>query len=294
MIQIQRLEGFYWVARCKGYARAARSFPYPISQPGVYQQVSKLESELGARLFERVGKDELRLTAAGEELYAFCAPFLERLPGIVESIRSASFGGELRIDASGLVLRQLLPGWIRRLRAERPDIQVDVQEIQTPDLERLRKGEAHLVVDYFDSVPQELEKARVATSYAFLTLPKQHPLASQKDANLRALRNEPFVSYHPELRQHAVQLEAVRRSIGTPGRTISASSVDSILAFVQAGLGFSVVPWLDPRGPKLSGVVARRQTGPGTEFPIWAVWWRSEPPHPLVQAALGEAPSTSS
>src|SRR5262245_39883901 len=168
MIQIQRLEGFYWVARCRGYARAARSFPYPISQPGVHQQVSKLERELGTRLFERVGKDELRLTAAGEQLFAFFAPFLERLPGIVEAIQSASFGGELRIDASGLVLRQLLPGWIRRLRVRRPDIQVDVQEIQTPDLERLRKGQVHLVVDYFESAPSEFEKARVATSYAFL------------------------------------------------------------------------------------------------------------------------------
>ena len=36
MIQLQRLEGFYWVARCEGYARAARSFPYPITQPGVH------------------------------------------------------------------------------------------------------------------------------------------------------------------------------------------------------------------------------------------------------------------
>jgi LysR family transcriptional regulator, benzoate and cis,cis-muconate-responsive activator of ben and cat genes len=290
MIQIQRLEGFYWVARCRGYARAARSFPYPISQPGVHQQVSKLERELGARLFERVGKDEVRLTAAGEKLYGFCAPFLEQLPGVVEAIQSASFGGELRIDASGLVLRQLLPAWIRRLRSRRSDIQVDVQEIQTPELERLRKGEAHLLVDYFDSVPPEFEKTRVATSYAFLILPK-HAEASAKD--LRALKNEPFVSYHPELRQHAVQLEAVRRSIGVPARTISASSVDSILAFVQAGLGFSVVPWLEPRGPKLPGVVARRQSGPGTEFPIWAVCWRTEPAHPLVQAALGEAPVTS-
>jgi DNA-binding transcriptional LysR family regulator len=293
MIQIQRLEGFYWVARCKGYARAARSFPYPITQPGVHQQVSKLEHELGARLFERVGKDEVRLTAAGEQLFAFCAPFLERLPGVVEAIRSASFGGELRIDASGLMLRQLLPTWIRRLRTRRPDIQVDVQEIQTPDLERLRKGEVHLVVDYFESVPEEFERARVATSYAFLVLPKGHALAEKEQPNLRALRGEPFVSYHPELRQHAVQLEAVRRSIGVPGRTISASSVDAILAFVQAGLGFSVVPWLESRGPKLSGVVARRQTGMGTEFPIWAVWWRTEPAHPLVEAALSEAPRLS-
>ena len=53
MIQLHRLEGFYWVARTGGYARAARAFPYPLTQPAVHQQVRKLEEDLGARLFER-------------------------------------------------------------------------------------------------------------------------------------------------------------------------------------------------------------------------------------------------
>ena len=56
MINLQRIEGFYWVAKTEGYARAARAFPYPITQPGVHQQVRRLEEELGVKLFERVGK----------------------------------------------------------------------------------------------------------------------------------------------------------------------------------------------------------------------------------------------
>ncbi|MDX2010730.1 MAG: LysR family transcriptional regulator, partial [Myxococcaceae bacterium] len=58
-MNLQRLEGFYWVARQQGYARAARAFPYPITQPGVHQQVRRLEDELGVKLFERVGKDRV-------------------------------------------------------------------------------------------------------------------------------------------------------------------------------------------------------------------------------------------
>ena len=60
---LQRLEGFYWVAKHQGYARAARAFPYPITQPGVHQQISRLEQELGVKLFERTGKDRVVLTA---------------------------------------------------------------------------------------------------------------------------------------------------------------------------------------------------------------------------------------
>ncbi len=85
-------------------------------------------------------------------------------------------------------------------------------------------------------------------------------------------------------------MDAVARELGVPGRTVSASSVDAILAFVQAGLGFSVVPWLDSRGPALENVAVRRLRGRGASFPILAVWRRSERPHPLVQAALSAAP----
>src|SRR5687768_1222943 len=124
MIQLQRLEGFYWVARCEGYARAARAFPYPITQPGVHQQVKRLESELGVRLFERVGKDRVVLTPKSRALYEYVAPFYEGLSEVERSLRSGEVGGRLRIHASGHMLRHLLPPWLRRLQGERPDIEV--------------------------------------------------------------------------------------------------------------------------------------------------------------------------
>ena len=95
MIQIHRLEGFYWVAREGGYAKAARAFPYPITQPAVHQQVKKLESELNVQLFERVGKETMQLTAGGQRLYDFVKPFFERLPAVVRSVQGGDFAGVL-------------------------------------------------------------------------------------------------------------------------------------------------------------------------------------------------------
>ena len=94
MIQIHRLEGFFWVAKTGGYAKAARAFPYPITQPAVHQQVKKLESELGLQLFERVGKEVMKLTPAGRHLYGFAAPFFEQLPAVVRSLRASDLGGD--------------------------------------------------------------------------------------------------------------------------------------------------------------------------------------------------------
>jgi DNA-binding transcriptional LysR family regulator len=286
-MQLHRLEGFYWVAKQRGYARAARAFPYPITQPAVHQQVRKLEEELGTRLFERVAKDEVRLTAAGERLFAFCAPFFEHVGTVVEEIQSEAFGGALRIDTSALVLRELLPGWIRNLREQRPDIQADVEEVSVPSFERLRSGACHVAIDFCEVVPPGLESRRVATSHSFLVIPADHPAARRPD--VEALRAEPFVSYHPSLPHHALQMTAVRERIGAPLRTVSASSVDAILAFVKAGLGYSVIPWLDRRGPRVDGVVARRQQGPGTTFPIVALSLKGSR-NPLLEAFFASRP----
>ena len=105
-----------WVARHRSYAKAARAFPYPITQPGLFQQVRRLEEELEVALFVRTAKDRVELTAAGRALFERVSPFLEDLEELVGMLRGGS-GGILRLEASALVLRQLIPDWLRNIRA---------------------------------------------------------------------------------------------------------------------------------------------------------------------------------
>ncbi|MCA9624699.1 MAG: LysR family transcriptional regulator [Myxococcales bacterium] len=290
MIQLHRLEGFYWVAVAGGYARAARQFPYPITQPAVHQQVRKLEADLGTRLFERVAKDQMELTAAGRHLHRFCAPFFEQLPAVVRAIETLEFGGPLRIDAAGLPLRHLLPSWVKRLRKRRPDIEVELSEIQTPSLTRLERAETDLIIDHLPDRPERFPARVVAEAKAFLVLPADHPLAEREEVELGDLGEEAFVSYHPSLPHRALQLAALQEVGNRPRRTLSASGVETILGFVEAGLGYSVVPWLDPKGPKARGVRTFPIRDPRGALPIHAVWRESRAPHPLLEAALEVAP----
>src|SRR4051794_37419954 len=124
MIQLHRLEGFYRVATAGGYARAARQFPYPISHAGVHAQVRKLEEELGTRLFEQLAKDRMVPTRAGRRLLAFCAPFFEGLPAVVRGL--AQGGGRLRVEAGALEIQEVLPPWLRRVRAHHPEVTIEL------------------------------------------------------------------------------------------------------------------------------------------------------------------------
>lgn len=286
MINLQRLEGFYWVARTSGYARAARAFPYPITQPGVHQQVRRLERDLDVRLFERVGKDRVVLTPQGQALFDQVAPFYESLPALEARLKGGRVGGALRIHAAGHVMRNLIPSWLRRLQAARPDITVALTELRASDLAVLRSGETDLVVDWLPAVPGDVEVRELVRAEAWVAAPTHGPHAQREPLKLSALAAAPFITYQSDRAARELQLKAMNAHGITPVETFSADSADTILGFVAAGLGYSLVPSLAPAGPKLAGVLARRLERPARSFPIYAVWRKTAASHPLIVAAL--------
>src|SRR5512140_33247 len=292
MIQLQRLEGFYWVARCEGYARAARSFPYPITQPGVHQQVKRLEAEVGVPLFERVGKDRVILTPQGRALYEYVAPFLEGLPAVERSLRSSEVGGRLRIHASGHVLRYLMPPWLRKLQSQRSDIEVELFEAKVPAVALVRSGEADLLVDHLPEVPADLEARQVGRTRPFLVFPSNHALARKGQVNPRQLGDEPFITYSSDLQLRELQLSALAHHGVKPRRLHAADSSETILGFVAAGLGYSLLASLLPKGPRVPGVIAQPVTEPAREFPIYAAWRKSAHADPLLAVLLSLAPQS--
>lgn len=290
MLQVQRLEGFYWVAREGGYARAARAFPHPITQPAVHQQVKKLEGELGVSLFERVAKDRVVLTPAGVRLFEFVRPFFEGLPGLVRSMRAGDYAGELRIETSNLLLRHMLPPWIRRLRKQHPRMQVHVSEARHPELAALRRGDVDLVIEHLYEVPDDIATMRVGVVRPFVVLPRGHRLANRKRVDLAELSADPFVSYMPNQRARELQHEALAKHAVTPPHLLSASSAEGILGLVEAELGWSILPWLEETGPRSKGIVALPLAAPTVTFPVLAAWRKDAPENPLLDAALEAAP----
>ena len=290
MVQLQRLEGFYWVARTAGYARAARAFPYPITQPAVHQQVKKLEAEVGAELFERVGKDKMILTPAGERLYDHVRPFYEQLPGVLRSIRSGEYGGELRIDTAAILLRGLMPRWIQRMQKKHPGIHVHLKETLQASLEGLRRGDADLVVNHLHEVPRDVATQEVAVLRPFIVLPRDHRLARRKRLDLAAFGTDPFVAYTPGLFENELQMAALANEGVRPSQILSASNAEGILGFVEAGLGWSIVPSLEERGPRGRGVVVLPAHSIDREFPVVAAWRKDAAANPLLDLALESAP----
>ncbi|MFQ5507346.1 MAG: LysR family transcriptional regulator, partial [Planctomycetota bacterium] len=289
MIQLHRMEGFYWVARTGGYSKAARAFPYPITQPAVHQQVKKLEEELGLDLFERIGKDRMQLTAAGKSLFEFIRPFFEQLPGVIRSVKAGEYEGELNVLAQGLMLRHLMPAWLKRIQKRRAGLRVNLREMPGFDIAPLRGGEVDLIVGFMPDVPDDIASMRIATLYPFLVVPREHRLAQSRRLALKDLSGDTFISYNPGHLAHELQNRVLAEHHIVPGQVLSAGSADTILGFVEAGLGFSLVPSLDPKGPRGKGLVAKTLNVPA-RFPVLAMWRLDTPENPFLDAALETAP----
>lgn len=291
MIQLHRLEGFYWVVRERGYARAARAFPYPITQAALHQQVKKLEQELGLAVLERVGKDVMKPTPAGEHLWRFVAPFFEGLQPVLRALQEGDHGGEIRLAAAPLALRTLMPAWLSRVRRAHPRLQVHLVEAPDHGLAGLLRGEIDLKVDWFPEIPSSCASLQVGTMRPFLVVPRTHPLARRRKLTLEDCGAEPFVAYSPGLPAHDLQMQALAGHGIHPPQVLSASQADSILGLVEAGLGYTIVPSFEPEGPKSRRLKAVPLGRPAPEYPVHAVWRRDTPENAFLDALLEEAPA---
>ncbi|MEZ5966367.1 MAG: LysR family transcriptional regulator [Planctomycetota bacterium] len=293
MIDLNRLVGFHLVASQGGYARAARAAPYPITQPALHQQVRKLEREVGLQLLERVGKDQMRPTPAGAHLLAFVGPFLRDLPQVLHGLRTGEFDGALTIHAESLLIRQLLPDWLLALRRRRPAVQLHLQELIHVDVGLLRSGAADALVAHLPDVPPDVASQTVAVVHACLVVPREHAPARGRP-KLRELGALPFLSYPVGTRQHALQVQALVQHDISPAASIALDTADAILGFVESGLGWSLVPSLDPDGPKGRRLAAYAWGSPRVTFPIVLAWRKDAPENPMLDALIACAPKPRS
>ncbi|MEC7725787.1 MAG: LysR family transcriptional regulator [Planctomycetota bacterium] len=289
MIDLHRLAGFHLVATSGGYATAARAADYPITQPALHQQVKKLEAEVGVELLMRVGKDTMLPTPAGERLLEFVIPFFRDLPRVVESVRTGDYDGALTIQAESLLIRQLLPPWLVALRKRRPQAQLTLQELVTVDLSALRSGAADVVIAHLSDVPDDIASQQIATVHACLVVPKANAPRRGRP-KLRDLASMPFLSYEPGTRHHALQLQAIAQHGITLTTTIALGNADTILGYVESGLGWSLVPSLDREGPKGRRLAAYPWGEPRVTFPIVMAWRKDAPEHPALDEMIACAP----
>lgn len=279
-MNLHHLELFYYVCRFGGISRAARNMPYGIQQPAMSSQILALEEDLGTKLFDR---QPFKLTAAGEELYAFARPFFDHAGTVADRLRRQSTP-KVRIAASELVLRDYLPPVIETMRQHQPDLRFGLRTGPQSEVEMLLHAqEIDLAIATLDApVRAGLQSLHITRLPLVLLVPKAAKLKNVADLWQRQPIEEPLICLPSEESVSRAFARGLKKLKVDWPTSIEASSVDLVTRYVANGYGFGVtvdVPELI-RHPKIKAL-------PLTDFdPIGiAALWRA-PAAPLVETLL--------
>jgi DNA-binding transcriptional LysR family regulator len=286
-METRQLEYFVAVAEELSFTRAAqRMFAV---QSTVSAAVRALETELGARLFDRSTR-RVALSAAGAAFLPEAKAAIEALERARATVQEASEGlrGSLRIGtltSIGTVdLPELLGAFHRRY--PRVDIHVTVSVTGSTGLaEEVRQGRLDAaLVGLPEADLAGLDVLRVDTRPFRALLPATHRLAGRRALRLADVAGEPFIDM-PRGFGNRVVMDRAFDALGLSRRvTVEVADLRTVPGYVRAGLGVAVIP--DAPEQDEPDVVVRPLAGAGLDWPLNLVTAGAKPPSRALRTLL--------
>jgi LysR family hydrogen peroxide-inducible transcriptional activator len=241
-MELHQLRYFCAVAEAGSFSRAA--VQAHVSQPSLSQQIMKLEDELGARLFDRLGRS-VRLTETGQT-------FLPRARAVLRELEAArgdvaeqqdSVSGSVTIGVIPTVAPYFLPPRLAWFSREFTQVRLTVVEEITPVLlDQVRSSKVDLAILALPIRGHEFETFPLLSERFFAALPAGHKFAKRRSLFLKDLRAEPFLLLRDGhcFRDNAIA--ACDRARLHPQIIFESGQFSSLLSMVGAGMGVSIVP----------------------------------------------------
>jgi DNA-binding transcriptional LysR family regulator len=243
-LSLQRLRMLRELHRRGTVTAAAAALHYTAS--AVSQQLAQLERDVGARLFERLGRG-VQLTELGLVLTEHAEEIIGSVERATLALEEAQEGVSVRLTAGvwASVASGLLPAALTALAAEHPGIQVRTRELAPEDTEgAVRDGalDFSFVIDY-SNYPMSWDPALVRVVIAVERLHAAVPAGAVPSATLSlpGLAEHPWILAGP--RSHfgrAVRI-ACQRNGFEPKINHEVGEQATALAMVAAGLGVTLV-----------------------------------------------------
>src|SRR5262245_46170012 len=164
-MELRHLRYLVGVVDAGGVHPAARRLN--LSQPTLTRQLHDLQTDLGVRLFARVGR-RLVLTDEGQEMLRLSRRLLGDVDALRERARALGDGvSPLRVGAPQQLMEHVLPRVVARYRRRHPAVQIMLVEEGTDRLVPLVEEGA---LDLAIGVLQKTERVRRLLLYPFCLL----------------------------------------------------------------------------------------------------------------------------
>ncbi len=194
-MELRNLKSFIRITQLGSFAKAARELGYATST--ITAQIQQLEQEIGAPLFERVGKRNV-LTPTGLELVPYANQVLQLTQQMeyLGNPQRQEIHGTLRIGIVESILHSLLLAVLKEYRIRYPRVSISIVTAVSANLyQMLARGE----IDLAFTMGQVLQvKDCVLACHhpeetVFVASP-DHPLAKRRSAALRDVLDQEILS----------------------------------------------------------------------------------------------------
>ncbi|MFG2937801.1 LysR family transcriptional regulator [Streptomyces sp. NPDC048282] len=248
-----------------------------ISQPAASKRLSTLERRLGLVLLERSRRGS-ELTDAGRMVVGWSQRVLDDLDELLlaaEALRTRR-DAELRVAASMTVAEYLAPGWIGRLRRQRPDLYVGLQVTNSENVPALlASGAADIGFIESPRAPAGFATRQVAGDRLVVVVAAGHPWArKRRPLSVSELASTPLVVRERGSGTRETLDEALTRAgVGEAQPLLELGSATAVRSAVIAATGPAVISELSVRTDIADGrLVAVPVDGLELSRALRAVW----------------------
>lgn len=233
-----------FVETAKSKSLLKTSLKLNISQPAASKQIKKLEQTLGVTLFQR-SSSGMHLTEAGQELYQRIQPILAELNAIQRDLQTIERPQQLVLGTLPSLASYYLPAKIRALKQQGRSLSIQVFHTSQQILDALQAG--HLDGALLQTQPEiSLEqfpwKTELLTEPYYAVLPANHPLGRYASLTVKQIAREPIVTYPPGCDVRQSLLRVFQHHQLQPNIVTEIAFGESILNFVSAGEGITLMP----------------------------------------------------
>ncbi|HKN85664.1 MAG TPA: LysR substrate-binding domain-containing protein [Nitrospiraceae bacterium] len=242
-MELRQLRYFLAVAECGNFTRGAEKAA--ISQPSLSVQIAALEDELGAPLFDRLGR-HAALTEAGRLFRDHAQRVIRETELAAQSIRDliGAEQGRLVIGALSTVNSYLIPPLVCRFKQQFPHVHLQVHAQPSSIIEEaVAANRLDLGLCLLPATNDRLITSRLFTETLVLVSPPGIRLTAKR-IRMRDLATLPLVLLPNDycLRK---MIEAECALVGVrPQVSVEMTSPEGILEAVKQGVGLTILPEL--------------------------------------------------
>lgn len=241
-MELRNLKTFLRAAALKSFTAAGRELGY--SQANISAQIRQLETEVGAPLFDRIGRS-VSLTQYGEALLPYARSIVSTAVEMESLLRREDdLGGLLRVGMVESLFDALAPDLLPAFHRKYPRVRMEVTVDATATLkESLTKGALDLacVIDY-PLPPSQWQVLAAAETTAVAVVNPSHPLAGREEVAVEELAGQELI-FMEHLAPYDLQVTQSLAGFGLePSPFLTLQSPAMAGRLLEAGPYLSILP----------------------------------------------------